>query len=104
MELKKRILDKIVRDRRSLSYLAREEIAVLSLMSALAEIDEFFRHVFKPVIFNTLEFKKSLDGFAITVVENMLNPYKVYIPHKAESIVENHTKMEKVKSFFKSLK
>lgn len=92
MELKAKFFEKFARDERSITYLAKDEIALLTIMNTLAKNDEFFADMFKDIIENHIEFKKSLNGFGVSVIENILNPYRVYYPEKAESIVQDQEK------------
>ncbi|MCD6301657.1 MAG: hypothetical protein J7L82_06270, partial [Staphylothermus sp.] len=102
MELKKLFFDKFVKDQRSITYLAKDEIALLTIMKTLSDNDEFFKDLFRDIIDNHIEFKKSLNGFGVSVIENILNPYKIYYPEKTESII--NPEESKKKSFLSKFK
>lgn len=92
-DLKKDIIDKFASDKlKNLSYLNEMEIALFSIMSALSDVDEYFKNVFEPLIKNYVEYKKSLKGFGITVIQNMLNPFRVY---QVEESLETKKPVEK---------
>lgn len=85
VDLKKDVIEKFISDKlKNLSYLNEREIGLFSLMSALAETDIYFHKIFTPLIRNYMEYKKSLRGFGITTLENLLNPYKVYSVEEIE--------------------
>ena len=71
-------------------------------MKTLSDNDEFFKDLFRDIIDNHIEFKKSLNGFGVSVIENILNPYKIYYPEKTESII--NPEESKKKSFLSKFK
>jgi len=101
VDLKKDVIEKFIGDKnKNLSYLNEKEIALFSIMSALAEVDPYFHKLFNPLIRNYTEYKKSLKGFGITTLENLLNPYKVYPVEEIEKRKPSFEVEEKKKRGF----
>ena len=105
VDLKKDVIEKFISDKqKNLSYLNEREIGLFTLMSSLAEIDIYFHKLFTPLIRNYMEYKKSLRGFGITTIENLLNPYKIYpieeIEKRRKPIEEEETKKKKKRFIF----